>query len=122
MKWVADEPLSDRARAIYLADDCMAPALIIAEVGNAMWKKQRRGIVTAQQTQDAMRVLPQHLRLVDLETLAPRAAAIAGELDHPIYDCFNLALAERERWPLVSADQKLLAADKRMKGIEVRPL
>lgn len=121
-KWAADEELSDRARAVYLAEECMAPALIMAEVGNAMWKKQRRKIVTAQQTQEAMRALPGHLRLADLESLAPRAAAIAGELDHPIYDCCYLALAERERAPLISADTRLLAAAKQAKRIEVRAL
>ncbi len=120
-KWVADEELSDRARAIYLAEECMAPALIMAEVGNAMWKKQRRKIVTARQVQEAMRALPEHLRLADLESLAPRAAAIAGELDHPIYDCFYLALAERENLELVTDDMKLMAVAKKTK-VKVRAL
>jgi predicted nucleic acid-binding protein len=44
------------------------------------------------------------------------------ELDHPVYDCFYLALAERERAPLISADKRLLAAAQRSKAIEVRPL
>jgi predicted nucleic acid-binding protein len=33
---------------------------------------------------------------------------IAGELDHPVYDCFYLALAELERTILVTADTRLL--------------
>ena len=36
------------------------------------------------------------------------------------YDCFYLALAEREGAPLVSADRTLMAAETRVKGIEVR--
>jgi predicted nucleic acid-binding protein len=122
VKWVADEENSSRARALYLADDCMAPDLIIAEVGNAMWKKQRRNLVTAEQMKAAMLALPDRLHLFDMVELAPRAAEIAIKLDHPIYDCFYLALAERERCALVSADAKLLAAAKKLKGIEVRKL
>jgi predicted nucleic acid-binding protein len=54
--------------------------------------------------------------------LHARALKIAIALKHPIYDCFYLALAERERAPLISADKKLIAAAKRAKGIEVRAL
>ena len=61
-------------------------------------------------------------RLVSPAELAARATEIAVELRHPIYDCFYLALAERERAPLISADQRLIAAGKRMKGVEVRAL
>jgi predicted nucleic acid-binding protein len=122
VKWVTEEEGSAEARALYLAEECIAPTLIIAEVGNALWKKQRRGIVTAQHTQEALQRLPRHLRLIDLGELAMRAAQIAGDLDHPIYDCFYLALAERERAPIVSADAKLLAAAKKMKGVEGRKL
>ena len=122
VKWVADEPGSDRARALYLADECWAPTLIVAEVGNALWKKQRMKLVTLAQATAALRALPDRLRLFDGIDLAPRAVAIAIELEHPIYDCFYLALAERERVPLVSADARLLAKAKKLKGIEVRAL
>ena len=40
--------------------------------------------------------------------LAPRATAMALDLDHAIYDCFYLALAEREDAPLVTADRRFL--------------
>ena len=122
VKWVADEPGSDRARALYLSDDCWAPVLIMAEVGNAMWKKHRAGIITSSQATAALRALPGRIRLLAMEDLAPRAFEFAAEMDHPIYDCFYLALAERERCPLVTADKKLLAAAKKFKGVEVRKL
>ena len=34
--------------------------------------------------------------------------AIAGQLDHPVYDCLYLALAEAEQTKLVTADLQLL--------------
>jgi predicted nucleic acid-binding protein len=60
--------------------------------------------------------------LIPMEELRGRALELAIELQHPIYDCFYLALAERERAPLISADKRLLAMAKRMKGVEVRAL
>jgi predicted nucleic acid-binding protein len=47
--------------------------------------------------------------------------ALAIRLKHPIYDCFYLALAERERCALVTADARLIAA-KGLKNVEVRAL
>ncbi|MBV8455806.1 MAG: type II toxin-antitoxin system VapC family toxin [Acetobacteraceae bacterium] len=41
--------------------------------------------------------------LVSASMLARRATAIAGQLDHPVYDCLYLALAEAEQTELVTA-------------------
>lgn len=122
VKWVADEPGSDRARTLYLSDECWAPALIMAEVGNALWKKRRMKIVSLEQAAAALRALPDLIRLFDMTDLAPRAFALAADLDHPIYDCFYLALAERERLPLVCTDGPLVEKTRKLKGVEVRHL
>ena len=45
---------------------------------------------------------------VSANGLAPRAVAIAGHLDHPVYDCFYLALAEKEQANFVTADLQLV--------------
>lgn len=37
------------------------------------------------------------------------ALKLSLALDHPIYDCLYLALAEKLDAPLISADQRLLA-------------
>lgn len=122
VKWVAAEPGSDRARALFLSDECWAPSLIIAEIGNALWKKKRMKLVTLEQAVAALEELPSRLRLFDIANLSARAVQIAVELNHPIYDCFYLALAERERCALITADARLLAAAKHIKKIELRPL
>jgi predicted nucleic acid-binding protein len=38
------------------------------------------------------------------------ALRIAISLQHPVYDCFYLALAQAEDCPLVTADQRFLRA------------
>ena len=63
-----------------------------------------------------------YARLIPIADIAAAATKLAVDLKHPIYDCFYLALAERERCALVSADARLLSMAKRAKGIEIRKL
>lgn len=123
VKWVVGESGSDRASALRDESDLIAPSQLVSEVGNALWKAVRRRDVAASDAIPALRsVLRAFDALVPNEQLHERALALAIELDHPIYDCFYLALAERERAPLISADKRLIAAAKKAKGIEVRAL
>src|SRR5690348_10590214 len=110
IKWFKDEPGSAVARELSSAEDLSAPELLVPEICNACWKALRRGLLTAVQVDATARVIGHYFRLLHAsEPLAGRAVAIARELDHPVYDCFYLALAERERAPVVTADQRLLA-------------
>jgi hypothetical protein len=73
--------------------------------------------------QAGQRRLPQYFeRLIRISELVERATDLTVTLDHPVYDCFYVALAERERLPLVSADSRLLALPGRHRLIEARPL
>jgi predicted nucleic acid-binding protein len=110
-KWLIDEPDSDLAdRLLDDAHEFLAPELMIPEVLSAAWKRCRLGeIADAQLADVAIRVTEGVVSFRPLRALAPRAAAIARELDHPVYDCFYLALAEAEDAPLVTADRRLLA-------------
>ena len=123
VKWVVDEPGSDQALSLYAdEDDLVAPTLILAEVGNALWKKYRKALVTERQVKLALDSLPRFFdRLCELPDLAPRAGELALRLDQPIYDCFYLALAERETAALVTADARLFAAARKAR-IKVRLL
>jgi predicted nucleic acid-binding protein len=92
------------------ADTVIAPELVIAEVCNAAWKAWRRGELGPEHRQRiAAHITRAYDRLTPLSTLAERALAIAGTLDHSVYDCFYLALAEAEAGQLVTADRRLLA-------------
>ncbi len=124
VKWFFREPDSQSALALRQQDlNFIAPELVIAEIGNAAWKKRMRNEIDAVQAVFVMRRAPLLFSsLVPIAELAEAAMQLSATLPHPIYDCFYLALAERERAPIVSADAKLLGAAKRMKGVEGRKL
>jgi predicted nucleic acid-binding protein len=108
-KWILPEPESDRAEALRNHEPVLiAPELIVAELGNAIWKRARRQEIPAAK---AVEAISQAIRMIDrlypLEGLAVRATAIAISLNHPIYDCFYLALAEREQLKIATADDRL---------------
>ncbi len=111
LKWYLIEDGADQARQILADGDTLAaPELVVAEVCNAAWLAGRRGeISAAQQGRIAQDITHVFDRLERLVPYASRAAAIACELDHPVYDCFYLAVSEALDAPLVTADGRLLA-------------
>jgi predicted nucleic acid-binding protein len=124
VKWVLPEAGSERAAALRAeSESLVAPSLVAAEVGSAIWRAVARGDVRAADAVRDLRVaVAQFHQLVPLEQLAERALELANQLRHPIYDCFYLALAERERAPLITADDRLLTIGRRIRGILVQAL
>ena len=109
IKWFIDEPGSEVARRLWRDEpDRLAPDLLVSEVCNAAWRKVRLGEshpVQAKQIADRLR--RGVLALRPTAPLASRALELALALDHPVYDCFYLALAEVEQVGLVTADRRL---------------
>lgn len=61
------------------------------------------------QVHEIAAILPRFFdALVGAAALAARAVAIAGELDHPVYGCLYVTLAEARQARLVTADARLL--------------
>ena len=120
LKWFLPEPDSVPAESLLLrADDLVAPTLIVAEVCNAAWKRFRRGETTERHLDwIADRIGCMGLVLIPDPALAVPATAIARRLDHPVYDCLYLALAEERQATLVTADRRLQA---RVRGTPWQP-
>jgi predicted nucleic acid-binding protein len=108
LKWFLNEPDSPAAAAVGARQDLIAPDLLLAEVANALWRSVRIGRLPSDAAHSAVSRLPRELaRLAPGAGLIGRAFEIATALDHPVYDGFYLALAEREATLLVTADQRL---------------
>jgi predicted nucleic acid-binding protein len=111
LKWfLSEEPNASRAVAILQGGvTLIAPDFLIAEVCNAAWCSAKLGRISRAQLGEIAANLPRFFdALVSATVLAPRAVAIAGQLDHPIYDCLYLALAEAEQADFVTADTRLV--------------
>lgn len=110
-KWYLDEAESDKARALAERDGLLiAPDLILPEVGNVLWQRQRKGEIAPDHIAAIVAHLPGILVIVPSKDLLARALEMARALDHPIYDCFYAAAAERWEAPLFTDDRKFVAA------------
>jgi len=111
LKWYVPEEHAEIAESILRSgEQLIAPQLVVAEVANASWKLVRRGeLDPSQHHRIAAAIARPFDLLAPLTALLPRAAAIALELDHPIYDCFYLALSEARTAPLITDDRRLIA-------------
>lgn len=112
VKWFLPEIHAAPARRLLRSNrQLLAPDLIWAEVGNALWKKCRRGELEnahALQMLKDLRRFP--LRIFPSVKLLDAAWELAERLDRTIYDSLYLALAVSSDGVLVTADQKLYHA------------
>ena len=112
LKWFVPESHSDAARRLLDADhQYLAPDLLFPEAGNAVWKKVRRGELTAEEGQR----LVVDLSRVAVDTIATRglvadAYALASATGQTVYDATYLALAVRLETQLITADTRLAKA------------
>lgn len=112
VKWFLPEVHTEAARGL-LKDgfDLSAPDLVRAEVGNVLWKRWRRGDISAKAADEALRDLGRlPLRIHTSEALMRMAWTVARRFDRTFYDSLYVALAMRADCPLVTADRKLYNA------------
>ena len=110
--WFAAVPNAEQAARLLDAEPgtlLLAPDLVLVELLNAAWKSLRLGAITSEQFEMlASRASEPFSRLVPSSALLARAGHWCRELDHPAYDCLDVALAEQEGATLITADQRLL--------------
>jgi predicted nucleic acid-binding protein len=109
VKLFFEEDHSDASvRHVKQADELLAPELLWVEVANVVWKRHRRGEITAA---DAAGLLEEMLR-VPIVThthagLVTSALSLASETGRTVYDCLYLALAISHDIPVLTGDEKL---------------
>ena len=108
VKWFVAECLYHDARRLLSHRLCLhAPDILLVEFANTIWKKARKGEIEDPQPYfDELALLPDILTLHPSGQLIDRAAQIAAEIDHPVYDCLYLACAEATASGLITADKK----------------
>ena len=115
VKWVVRETGSDSARSLSRAR-LELPDLLLVECANILWKKVRIGDLTRQDAIGCLAVLLQApVNFTACRDLVESAMALSLELQHPVYDCLYLALALRRAVPLVTADERLTRAARKLR-------
>jgi predicted nucleic acid-binding protein len=124
VKWYFEQPGSGIARDIAGRDEeLIAPDLIFAEAGSAVWQYVRAGFLGAGDAAEIMQKMLLRIdRFAPLSELVTPALDLAIALNHPIYDCIYLALAQREGAALVTADRRLAAAVGKRTDLDVQLL
>lgn len=108
IKWVVAETGTSEALEL-LGHRLIAPALLQVECANILWKKVKRGEMSAREGGIAVRLLAGFgIELCAPEADLSRVLELAVALDHPAYDCVYLALAEARGVPLITADVRLI--------------
>ncbi|MCC6908599.1 MAG: type II toxin-antitoxin system VapC family toxin [Phycisphaerales bacterium] len=111
-KWFLPEAGSREASALlHSAHRLIAPDLLWIEVAAVAWKAARRGGLSADEArQIAADCATFPVEIFESLPLLPRAVAIAAAADRTVYDCVYVALAERERARMITADARLVNA------------
>ena len=114
-------------QALHLAESCQiaVPEFLLLEIGNALWSRVRTGKSRASDVPELLEDLDAFsFDIRPVRPLVRSALSFATRLDHPIYDCIYLALAEHQSVPLITADQRFLGAwsRSRLQTVDVRPL
>ena len=110
-KWFApeiDDHLALRLRDRYHHHEVglVGPGHLVPEVGNALWKKARRGELTPHAAERCFeQLLIDGPALIDSTEAMRSAFQLALQHRHPLYDCLYLALAQELRCDLITADE-----------------
>ena len=98
-----------KARDVLAVDDLCAPDVMISEVANVLGRMVRTKLIqTAHAAELFSRVKKLPLRFIPSRELIDRAFDLSLELSHPIFDCYYLELAIRERLPFVTTDDHFI--------------
>lgn len=118
-KLLVYEPGTDRMNELEASSLLSAPDHVLIETANVLWKKTRRGAITAEFALDALDAAERYdLGLAPTADLLQEALAIACELPHPLYDTLYLLLALKGGRALATADARMREAAESL-GIRV---
>ncbi len=118
IKWTVREAGTEHA-LLLLPRLLVAPDLFEAEVADGLTRKVCRGEMDGTQARLGAEAAAGAVTLLPSRPLARAALDLSLALRHSVYDCYYLALAEREAAMLVTADDRLTA---KLRGTRWGPL
>lgn len=92
------------------AETVIAPTLLRTEVGNALWKYTRIGVLAPAKLPERHREAMTLIQLfIDDADLFPEVLMLAANLNHPVYDALYALTAKRHAATLLTFDRRLHA-------------
>ena len=109
VKWYVSETHSEEARVLLAHRlERYAPDFVLVELANIFWKKARlREIGDPHAYFQELPRVREAVVLSSSADLIERAAQVAAQIDHPVYDCLYIACAEATGATLITADRRL---------------
>jgi predicted nucleic acid-binding protein len=115
-KWLFPEVDTEKALALFRQGESgrltlRAPELLAAEIASLLSVRVLRRLLDAHEASSLYSWFAASFPDLDpISSLAAPALRLAVGFRHSAYDCFYVALSERENCPLVTADEKLTRA------------
>ena len=124
VKWFAPEADSGLADHLIAGDRILvAPDIMPVEAANAWWKKVRRGEMEKADLGHALaNLLAMGLEWIPVLSLVERAATMAAETGHTVYDCTYLVACAERGALIATADERMRGAAERMRLAIWRPV
>ncbi|WP_374627689.1 type II toxin-antitoxin system VapC family toxin [Devosia sp.] len=107
VQWVVPEASTQLSEVLLSRPDLVAPELLLVEVANVFRKKLAGGLISAAQGVDGLEFVLQRVDVRPTTELVGRAFELALLLNHPVYDCVYLALAEANDAKFATHDLEL---------------
>jgi predicted nucleic acid-binding protein len=116
VKWILLKPDSPAAKRLIpqvtgTGGRLIVLDLVFPEVANAIWKRQRRRLITSEDVSESLtflEVLPVHVE--PAMPLLETAFDIASKYDRSVYDALFVALARNLKLQGITADEPLVNA------------
>jgi predicted nucleic acid-binding protein len=111
LKWFVPEPDEEIAERLLTSGSRLhAPRFLAIETLNAAWKNWRKRLIDDSVVRSVGERLPELVAGWHAdEEICEDAANMALALNHPIFDCLYLALAQRLDLKVVTADKRMLS-------------
>jgi predicted nucleic acid-binding protein len=108
VQWVVDEDTSALSDTLLTRTDLAAPDFMLVEAANALYRKVFVGDVSEAQAAAGLQYIRDKVELLPATVnRLSRAIHFANEMNHPVYDCLYVALAEETSSRLVTYDREL---------------
>ena len=116
-KWLINEPGSEAAMAFLGNSDLLAPNLMLAEIADALGKRIRRGELRAERATEMLGRVGELVVIVDERPYLKEALRFSVLLNHSVYDCLYLAMADGLQDRVLTADARFIGKLGKLAGL-----